>query len=363
MRRLKAMAALQVSTRLDANLQAAAIYLLTRSGEVTTNYALNLTDTLQRAHGNKWHRDLSAAWLAGTWMALKLEKEGRALIEQHRAALAKPVEKKEREALFYECQLSNAAQSFAVVCRHFPEIAGQFTFEDLKPITDSVHRGEFHTHSAAWTILALKSYTSLAKASSMELSVAEQSAGSWRPLLDGKFGTDATRIQFRRKAAPGAPELGAWYQTVEFGFPKVSPVKPEIRGLEIFRELLDEKQRVVAEGKVGVPLRARVRIRNANAQRLSNIAIVDLLPAGFENAPGGLRPGLGTLPGATYIDVREDRNLFFLDLGPGESRTFEWEIRPTCAGKFNVPAAFGEAMYDRAISGTGVASHIVVVPQ
>jgi uncharacterized protein YfaS (alpha-2-macroglobulin family) len=88
-----------------------------------------------------------------------------------------------------------------------------------------------------------------------------------------------------------------------------------------------------------------------------------LLPSGFENAPNDLRPGLNALPGATYVDVREDRTLLFLDLAAGASQTFEWTVRPTCAGKFVVPAAFGEAMYDRAISGTGVASQFTVLPR
>jgi uncharacterized protein YfaS (alpha-2-macroglobulin family) len=361
MRRLKAMATLAIHSRTEANVQAAAIYLLTRSGEVTTNYALNLADTLRREHGEKWHRDISAAWLAGTWVLLKMEKEGRELIAQHRAAAAKPRDIQDRDVVFYECGLSTASQTFVVLCRHFPEIAGNLGYDDLRPITDPIQGGYFHTHSAAWAILAMKSYTTMAKTSAMELSMSEQVGGAWHALQQGRFGLDATRIQFHRKADAGPIHGGAWYQTMEFGFPKESPAKPEIRGLEMFREFLTKDNRVVTETKVGETLRLRLRARNVNARRLSHIAIVDLLPGGFENAPNDLRPGLGTLPGTTYVDVREDRNLLFLDLGPGASQTFEWTVRPTCAGKFTVPAAFGEAMYDRAVCGTGVASQIVVL--
>ena len=360
MKRLKSMASARVNNRYEAGTQAAAIYLLTRSGEVTTNYALNLTDTLKRKYDGRWHRDVSAAWLAGTWMLLKMEKEGRDLLAQHRAAMATPLDEKERQASFYDCGLSSAAQSFIVICRHFPDVAAELSYDDLKPITEPVMRGEFHTHSAAWTILALKSYTAMAKASAMELSMTEQVGGAWRELAQGPFSLDATRIQFRRKTAPDAPQAGAWYQTMEFGFPKALATKPETRGLELFREFVTADGKPVVETKVGETLKLRLRVRNVYRDHLDNIALTDLLPGGFENAPNDLRPGLNALPGATNVDVREDRNLLFLDLDAGASRTFEWTVRPTCAGRFVVPAAFGEAMYDRAISGSGVSTQIVV---
>jgi uncharacterized protein YfaS (alpha-2-macroglobulin family) len=249
------------------------------------------------------------------------------------------------------------------VCRHFPEIAAEFGYDDLRPITDPLLRGEFHTHSAAWAILALKSYSAMAKASTMELSMSEQAGGAWRALANGSFSLDATRIQFRRKTASDAPQVGAWYQTMEFGFPKELATKPETRGLELFREFVTADGRAVTETKVGETLKLRLRARNVNRDRITHIALIDLLPGGFENAPNDLRPGLNAIAGATYVDVREDRNLLFLDLGGGASCTFEWTVRPTCAGKFVVPAAFGEAMYDRALSGTGMATQMTVLPR
>jgi uncharacterized repeat protein (TIGR01451 family) len=139
--------------------------------------------------------------------------------------------------------------------------------------------------------------------------------------------------------------------------------QPETRGLEAFREFIGADDHAITDVKVGDTIRVRLRARNVNNRALHHVAMTDLLPGGFENAPNGLRPGLRTLPGATYVDAREDRNLVFLDLGPGESRTFEWAVRPTCAGTFVVPAPFGEAMYDRAICGTGAGGRITVRPR
>ena len=55
--------------------------------------------------------------------------------------------------------------------------------------------------------------------------------------------------------------------------------------------------------------------------------------------------------GADYVDVREDRNVFFTDLTKGQSKSFAYRIKPVCAGKFTVPPVFAESMYDRGTKG------------
>jgi uncharacterized protein YfaS (alpha-2-macroglobulin family) len=85
--------------------------------------------------------------------------------------------------------------------------------------------------------------------------------------------------------------------------------------------------------------------------------VLDLMPGGFELEPNGLKPGTGTVPGAEYVDVREDRNVFFTHLSRGESKSFSYRIKPVCAGKFTLPPVFAESMYDRgtkARAGSGM---------
>ncbi len=45
------------------------------------------------------------------------------------------------------------------------------------------------------------------------------------------------------------------------------------------------------------------------------MAIVDLLPGGFEFAAGSLEPGAGSR-GFDFVEVREDRAVFFGTVGP-----------------------------------------------
>ncbi len=369
LRRLKLMAAAKVTNRDEANVQAAAIYLLTRNGEVTTNYALNLTDTLDHLAKDEWVRDLSAAWLAGTWSLLKKDKEAEALMARHLKARAK-TPFFGRTEYYYNSPLTDAAQSLTVLCRHFPALAGQLGYEDLKPLTEGIGRGDFDTLSASWSIVALKSYAGLMKQGGIKLGLEAGTGGQWKALgaprsglFSAAFGADAKQVRFLLNVPKGGPDLGAWYQTLEVGYAKALPAAAQTSGLEMVREFLNEKGQPVTSAKVGETLTLRLRVRNTNKSAQRHLALVDLLPGGFENAPDSLKPGLATLNDAEYVDVREDRNLLFTELPPGTSHTFKWEVRPGVAGTFTVPPAFGEAMYDRAVHGSGAAGKFTVLPR
>ena len=137
---------------------------------------------------------------------------------------------------------------------------------------------------------------------------------------------------------------------------------------EVRRKLAADKQVALDTiAKVGETLRIRVRLRNVSKTAQPNLAVSELLPGAFDFAPQGighaLKPGLRTLAGAEYVDLREDRALIFCDLGNDETKTFEYSVRPTCAGTFTLPPSLVESMYDRAVSGRGVAGKFTVLPR
>jgi uncharacterized protein YfaS (alpha-2-macroglobulin family) len=189
--------------------------------------------------------------------------------------------------------------------------------------------------------------------------VAAEAAG----VVSGSFTPATKSLRFTLHRPDGAPDMGAWYQVVEAGFDRTPPTVASVKGLEVSRELVDAAGAKPGVIKVGDTLRMRVRVRNVNAKPQSHLAVIDLFPSGFDLAPDGLKPGLRAIAGAEYVDVREDRATFFTSLGAGESRTFEYPVRPTCAGTFVVAPAFAESMYDREIHGTGVSMNITVSPR
>ena len=92
-------------------------------------------------------------------------------------------------------------------------------------------------------------------------------------------------------------------------------------------------------------------------KNLDNVAIVDLLPGGFEMelaAPVGTG---GT--GGTRADRREDRMIFFTSLGT-EPSTFTYVVRAVNRGEYALPAVQAEAMYNRSIHAHAAGGSIVV---
>ena len=207
--------------------------------------------------------------------------------------------------------------------------------------------------------MALKAYSDLAKQSGVRVSLTELARAGGTPsvlvpettgLIQSNFSAQAGGLRFGL-AQGGGRDLGAFYQVTEAGFDTGVPTQRIADGLEVFREILGADGKAVAKLKVGEGALVRLTVRNVSPDALSNIAVLDLMPGSFELEPNGLKPGRGTIPGADYVDVREDRNVFFCGLGKGEVKTFSYRIKPIAAGIYVIPPAFAESMYDRGTKG------------
>ncbi|MBL9134074.1 MAG: hypothetical protein JNG86_22870, partial [Verrucomicrobiaceae bacterium] len=366
---LKDMARAKIATLDDAWLQAAAIYLLTRHGEVATPQLLNLRDTLQDKLKVDWKHDITAAYIGATYALLQKPEEGRAIMQTYQNAERKPPQ---RWSGWYHAdpQVRNAL-AFALMCRHFPELASNLTYEQLSVITDPIQRGQFNTITSACTILALKNYSKLAKDGGLKVSILSSLPGIAEPqplaaesagILTAKFAENASALRFHLTKPEGAPDLGAFYQVIEAGFDQTPPQAAVSDGLEVIRELIGPDGKPVTQLHTGQSVTVRIRVRNISGRHLDDVAVLDLMPGGFEIEPDNLKPGAGTMPGAAFTEVREDRNAFFLSLGKDILKTFEYRIKPVCAGKFIIPPVFAESMYDRATKGRSLGGTMEVTP-
>jgi uncharacterized protein YfaS (alpha-2-macroglobulin family) len=357
--RMRQMARLQVGSLDEAAIQAAAIYLLTRHGENTSTYVLNLRDNLRQKHQEAWRGHLTAAYLAGTYALLQKRPEALVLIQDYWAAVRKGKGPGAWHGWYYLDPQVSQAEGFAVACKHFPELAANFGYDDLAVITEPLARNRFNTISAATTILALKAYSDLARQSGVKVSMTELARAGGAPsvlvpettgLIQSDFSAQAGALRFGL-AQEGGRDLGAFYQVTEAGFDTGVPTQRIADGLEVFREILGADGKAVEKLKVGEGALVRLSVRNVSPDALSNIAVLDLMPGSFELEPGGLKPGRGTIPGADYVDVREDRNVFFCGLGKAEVKTFSYRIKPIAAGAYVIPPVFAESMYDRGTKG------------
>lgn len=330
------------STLQEARIQAYAIYVLTREEVVTTNYVINLRDTLARDFGDRWKSDITAVYLAGAMALLKQEKEGGKLVAGYRFGSHAPDD-------FYS-DLASDCQYLAIMARHFPVLFQKLPMEDRLKALAPIERGRFSTLSAAYAVLALKSWSQLAGKSDPMLGIAEvREGGKVMPLempgtlfQHADFSPEARALRFSGRADP------VFCQTIEAGFDRTPPAEAEAAGIEIVREF-------PATAKVGEPIAVKIKVRGQRAENITNAAVVDLLPGGFEVVPSSLEDASGW----DFVEVREDRVVFFGTLGP-DVREIEYRIKATNRGEYTVPPPMAESMYDRGIRGHGVAGKIQV---
>ena len=360
LRNLQTMVAREPRNLNDARTLAYAAYVLTREGVITTNYILNLRDYLDKNYAKKWESDLTSVYLAGAWSLLKNDDEAHRLIRSYRIGRQDTQERCD----FYQ-QLGADSQYVAIVARHFPDLLQAMSAEDLRAITKPIGDGEFNTLSAAYAVWALKSYSQQVAQNPPELSITEIARDKKELLLpaEGKlvsrasFSPDAGSLRFTAKPSP--PGLGAFYQVVEAGFDRQLPTQAITHGLEVYREFVDASGNVTATARLGEPLTVRLHVRSLERENVTNVAITDLLPGGFEIVDSSLTPGVGRA-GCDYVEVREDRAVFFGSVG-SSTRTISYQIKPCNRGEFVVPPPFAESMYERGVNARGMAGKIIVV--
>jgi alpha-2-macroglobulin len=363
----------------DVRTRAYAAYLLTRQGTVTTTYLAALRETLDKKYTtpkNLWADDSIAVFLAASYRLMKDERQAAQLIEAPLAQLTK-VGEPYRYERYYDPTIRDA-QTLYIVSKHFPDRAKRLNFETMVGMMKTIQEGRFNTHSAAFTILALDAYAS---------QVDSKVAGKMSVLELGKDGKSLP-IALPQNLLPRVPfsantarlKLGndsnipTYYAIAESGFDKTPPMTELKSGMEVIREYVDAEGKPMTTVKVGQEVTVRLKFRSVDRGSIYNVALVDLLPGGFEpvlnpmDSPdvqpakkGGFVNRLGNVGGwnVEYADVREERVVLYGTVTK-DIAEYRYRIRATNVGTFIVPPAYGESLYERDVQARSKPGKIVV---
>jgi len=359
LRNLQTLAGREPSAFSDARIVAYAIYVLTGEGVVTTNYILNLRDYLDK-HRADWSKDVTGVYLAGALKLLHQDEEAERLIAKYRLGDPRIFDWNDF------CQpLGADSEYIAILARHFPARLRQISAKEFEKISHPIGEGEFNTLSAAYAVAALKAYSKVVAQNLPELSIVElrenktetRLKSGTKVLQRADFFAQAKALRFRASTPIGGP--GAFFQVIEAGFDRRVPDQALADGLEVYRELLDRNNRAVTETHLGEAVHVRLHMRSLKPIALTNVAIIDLLPGGFEVVDSSLRPGVLSIHGIDYVDVREDRAVFF-GTASRSALQIDYDIKSCNRGEFIVPPVFAQSMYDRGVKGRGVGGRIIV---
>lgn len=344
-----------------AETQAYAIYVLTRSGQVTTNYLTLLQTYLEKQDPKHWRRSLAAAWMAASYRQLKLEELATSLIGQYKFA-----EVTQQYDWPLDSALLRNAQYLYLLAKHFPERLSNVSDEVIATLALPVSKGQFNTLSASWTILALSAWGEQAAqlqpgALTIMTQIGEAAMETLASSQPGAIRVEAdVPLSVQRLALQGDASQRFFYSLSQSGFDVELPSKAIQNGIEIHRRYLDADGKDIDTAMLGDELTVRISLRSVDGMTHNNVAVVDLLPGGFEVLRDSVR-GQGQGWQTDYVDIREDRLVLYGAVS-SQVRQFEYRVKLTGQGQFVVPPAFAESMYHRHVHGQALAGQFVVTP-
>jgi len=292
-----------------------------------------------------------------------------------------------------------------VLARHFPERLGALSNAVMDTLAKRVDAGFYHSLSAGSTLLGLDAYATATQTTAAKLGIAEVLKDQRvQPLALPKmlmpklaFSEQAAALRFSNDSA-----LNAYYMVEQSGFDRTPPTQAIKQGLEVLREYTDDQGKVLTTITMGQQVDVHLKFRGLTADAVPSIALVDLLPGGFElvvpqaapsndYAEAARREASSRSEGSEgeaesesdaeqssyangwqcqfcvrssarldFADLREDRVVFYTSARKDVAEIV-YRIKATNVGSYVVPPAYGEAMYRRGTTGRSASGRIEVV--
>jgi uncharacterized protein YfaS (alpha-2-macroglobulin family) len=377
-------AATPASTLEAGRMRAYAVYLLSRQGIRQVAALSNVEQELTQRYPKAWTTDLAAAYLAATYKLMQRSADADRIVK----AVPWAVSKRDFSDDVYYGAVVHDAQLLYLLSRHFSSMVAGSPPAALEAMSAGVSRTAASSLSAAYTLLALEAYAKSTQTTAA-LGISEvDRQGQVRALTlppglipTVPVSTNAAHVRLTKKGIPPA-----YFVLAESGFDKAAPAAERRDGIEIFREFTDANGNTLSRVTVGQEFFVRLRIRATDRDRQPQIAMVDVLPGGFEpmlelqasadsstpgvdpaqlrqqNAARALPVGVPSKSDWVphHIDVREDRLILYGD-ATRNIGTFVYRVRANSAGVFQVPPPFAEGMYNRTVVALGRGATIEVV--
>jgi hypothetical protein len=351
--------------------RAYAVYLLTRQGNVTTNQLAAVQKRLQDAYRTEWKSDLAAAWLAASYQLMKQDKQAEQLIDPLQRMLERDRDSEPFTYDYYDDPLIRDTSVLYLLAKHFPDRARRLGPRVLENIARPLENNEFNTLSAAMTMLAFDVYAQGHADALDKLRIDEVRAGGRATQISApqgnllQAGSWSSAAMALRLANSG--DQRAWAVLDQAGYDRDVPAAAIKNGLEIVRDYTDTKDKPLEVIVPGEEIDVHLKIRATGNKGMGDLAIVDLLPGGFDpvmqqpGANGGASiRAAGSNWNPVYTDIREDRVLIYGAATP-DVQEFIYRIKASASGRFVVPPAYAESMYDRRVQARAPGGDVLTV--
>jgi uncharacterized repeat protein (TIGR01451 family) len=362
-----------------------AVYLLTRQGIQLPSALANMREAWRKgstgvsvssgSNGRgSWRDDLGAVYLAASYQLLKQDRVADELLQPAWADLLQRTAKNTHRNVWdtYYDPIVHDSMLVYLVAKHFPQRLKALPPAVWTRTADMLKDGWYNSLSSASMLLAIDAYYNVvnenvqgkvsATVTDRQGAASTLALGPLLPLARANVPNNAAKLRLTN-----AGDFPLYYAWAEQGYERTAATTATNQGMEVIHEVVDAKGNTITQAALGEEVFVRVRVRSLGKAGVSNVAVVDVLPGGLEpvlqsaSDTGADGSADGAAPDApawqrrlgaqgnwavTYADVREDRVVFYGDISTNVQE-MTYKVRATNIGEFVVPAAYGEAMYDR----------------
>jgi len=335
-------------------LRSYAIYILTKDEVVTTSYIERLENDINRK--NFTPSDYEGLYLAASYQMMQQYKKAQNIMSKVKS------KKIFDSSWYYHNDLHYISTYIEMIASYFPERIGEIKTREVEELCAYLNNANYSTYSTSAAIRAFESYANQDKSETYKIyeqigETKTELETTGTSVLKANFGPKAEKIVFTN-----ASEMPLYYQTLVAGYERTIPNSDIKDGLEVTREYIrdatdNDKSK---DFKVGDTVTVKVSFRSTKGT-LTNIALVDMSPAGFETDIESIRNGNSNSWKPDYVDIREDRVVIYGTV-TDKINTFTYKTKAVNSGTFTVPPMFAESMYNKDIRALSVQKPIVINP-
>jgi alpha-2-macroglobulin len=337
-----------------ARVQAYGAYLLCRNGINATQALTAIEKWLDGYEDKAWVKDIMVLFMASAYKIMNANDKAWKLLDQFDATAKMAPEYHHG---VFDDTIKQAMRLF-LLSTHFPERLDEFKGDDLNSLVTSLS-ASFNTTSSALALLAFEAYGKHVDAPSNDGIDVQQTIDDQKSALalEGTlFPKAAVDAGIQSIKITNDTDAVLFYALTQAGFDSEPSVNKQTNGIEIFKEFVNNDGDVVQKATIGEELTVRIKGRTVSGADAWNVAIVDLLPGGFEVVLDSIDRRAGHVE---YVDVREDRVLVFGNFSERVA-VYEYKIKAVNRGTYTVPPIYAESMYNRQLWAKGITKKIVV---
>jgi uncharacterized protein YfaS (alpha-2-macroglobulin family) len=246
---------------------------------------------------DQWRTDPLAIYLAGIYKLYKQDEAGARIISGLKIGSFKITDWDD-----YLDPVVRDSLLIYVTAKHFPNLLNEVIDPiKLKGVLEPISQGQYNTHSAAYLLLALDAMAEVPDSNQAlsEIKVDQQLLkDQWKAVSrGGKPSVSWQLAPNHLKARIDGPQMGTLFYSYHVsGFDKSDLVKEVKQTIEVSKDILDRTGSSIDKAKIGEEFEVSLRVRSLDEKAHTNIAIVDLVPGGFEMVLDPVRNSIDGTP-------------------------------------------------------------------